>query len=121
MGMPRKIYYKYRAKVLLSYILFHPAEPPQFFFCLRNFTKDLTFFLATLSFFFASLSIQIHKMQFTFIALFAVVASTVSAAPAPLRMRQTCDIKSKFGVPIPVESFLITSKACVLDLAPSGI
>ncbi|KAJ7490731.1 hypothetical protein FB451DRAFT_1389494 [Mycena latifolia] len=43
-------------------------------------------------------------MQFFFIALFVVVAS-VSAAPAPLRVRQnTCDIKT-----------------CVLDLAPSVV
>ncbi|KAJ6614824.1 hypothetical protein B0H10DRAFT_1944473 [Mycena sp. CBHHK59/15] len=43
-------------------------------------------------------------MQFSLIAILSVVAATVSAAPAPLFLRDTCDIKT-----------------CVLDLAPSVV
>ncbi|KAJ6544647.1 hypothetical protein DFH09DRAFT_1088513 [Mycena vulgaris] len=48
-------------------------------------------------------------MQFSLIALFTLVAASVSAAPAPLRAR-TCDIK------MPIQP-----AACVLDLGPSVV
>ncbi|KAJ7722440.1 hypothetical protein DFH07DRAFT_946703 [Mycena maculata] len=43
-------------------------------------------------------------MQFSLVALFAVLATGVAAAPTPLAFRQTCDIAS-----------------CVVDLAPSVV
>ncbi|KAJ7250692.1 hypothetical protein C8J57DRAFT_1723456 [Mycena rebaudengoi] len=43
-------------------------------------------------------------MQFSLVAIFAVFVTTVVAAPAPLRLRQSCDLKT-----------------CVLDLAPSVV